>query len=197
MFEFEKSDNRTFTIDGRECTHTHYIIHADHVTDLNDDFVSKLRDVINDIADEFAGDDGSFTFADCRDALRGVYKVRSGEFISSDWDERKFARELDELRGVDRSKFAWLMTYSRLGYEDNKARSAFNERIIGGFLVDRCVHDELVLRGYDDDRAWEKASGCYDKMWDSLTECGLADCAEYTFDDDVLRCIECAIKLFA
>ena len=120
MFEFEKSDNRTFTIDGRECTHTHYIIHADHVTDLNDDFVSKLRDVINDIADEFAGDDGSFTFADCHDALRGIYKVCSGEFISSDWDERKFAREFDELRGVDRSKFAWLMTYSRLGYEDNK-----------------------------------------------------------------------------
>ena len=90
------------------------------VADMNDDFVIKLRDVINDIADEFASDDGSFSFADCRDALRGVYEVCDGEFISSDWDERKFASELDELRGADRSKFAWLMTYSRLGYEDNK-----------------------------------------------------------------------------
>ena len=196
MFEFEKSGTRTFTVDGRERTHTHYVVHADHVTDLNDDFVSKLRDVINAIADEFTND-GSFSFADCRDALRGIFKVRGGEFITSDWDEREFARELDELHGAERSKFAWLMTYSRLGYEDNKARSAFNERIIGSFLVDRCVYDELILRGYDNDSAWEKASGCCDKMWDNLTDDGLADCAEYVFDDEVLRCIVCAIELFA
>ena len=180
-----------------------YALHANHLSDLDGEFESALRDIVNGIADKLADEDGVFEFDTCTQVLANiVHHCEEIVTIASYEDMDRLGAEFDALPFEnpfeERKRYRRFLEFHVNGRCDDGTPSVeFNQWSLCELFADRSVYDELVSRGMCTEDARWRANGFFrDMMGDDYPPNGDGYEFDYT-PCEALCAIECAVnKLF-
>lgn len=200
MFEFKKNKHGycyPIIVGGEERGYPAYALHADHLSDLDGEFESALRDVVNGIADKLADENGVFEFETCSQVLANiVHHCEEIVTIASYEDMDRLGAEFDALPFEERTRYERFLEFHVNGRCDDGAPSVeFNQWVLCEPFADRSVYDELVSRGMGAEDAHWRADGFFRDM---MGDCYPPHADGYQFDDytpcEAFSSIVCAIN---
>ena len=195
MYEFIKGDLQDCKIGYQTCFYHPYYVRVDNIGDFGDEFLASMRKNVNDIADEIVrktiGDE--FGFDKCQSVIHAMSdKSINATFVAFE-DELAAGELFSSLSWVERNR---ALDFAIPRFD---GRAQLNHRLVCQFFVERTAHDELVKRGMDDAKAWDKANGLFDKMaHDELERRTYRVDERLKYDKiwDVFFYVKCAVEVF-
>lgn len=206
MFELKKNKNGycfPIIVGGEERRYPAYALHADHLSDLGDEFESALRDVVNGIADKLADENGVFEFETCSQVLANIVNhCEEIVTITSYEDMDRLGAEFDALPFEspfeERNRYGRFLEFHVNGRCDDGTPSVeFNQWSLCEPFADRSIYDEFISRGMDaEDARWRANGFLRDMIGDTYLPRDWCQFDDYT-PCEAFSCIVCAVnKLF-